>query len=301
MKKFWNVYIDDFMLEKEVSQWVGEKMMRKYRWVFKLLLWSNTVVLSDLSTYTSQNFKRFLWESLIERNWWSETYNCYRKCYRCYCEFLRTEWYLVENPIDSIKKRRVPTKLPKTLSKNELDSLLESLPIAFEPSTFTWKRNVTIVYTFLYTWLRLSELLQLKLMHLQIHDGYIKVIKWKGSKDRTIPLNNMIIKTLAQYLKERRKCFDGDEASPLFPTVHGNHLGTRDMRRIIDRLRECVRFHFTWHQLRHTFATELVRNNFDIYNISQILGHSKIDTTKIYLSVDTQRLKKQLDKIPMFA
>jgi len=72
------------------------------------------------------------------------------------------------------------------------------------------------------------------------------------------------------------------------------------MRRIIDRIRACITFHFTWHQLRHTFATELVRNNFDIYNISRILGHSDINTTKIYLSVDTDRLKKQLDEIPMF-
>jgi site-specific recombinase XerD len=73
------------------------------------------------------------------------------------------------------------------------------------------------------------------------------------------------------------------------------------MRRIIERLRYCISLHFTWHQLRHTFATELVRNNFDIYNISRILGHTKIDTTKIYLSVDTNRLKQQLDNINLFA
>lgn len=72
------------------------------------------------------------------------------------------------------------------------------------------------------------------------------------------------------------------------------------MRTIIGRLRECLTFHFTWHQLRHTFATELVRNNFDVYNISRILGHSDINTTKIYLDIDTERLKKQLDEVSMF-
>ncbi len=74
-----------------------------------------------------------------------------------------------------------------------------------------------------------------------------------------------------------------------------------NMRRIITKIRYCISFHFTWHQLRHTFATELVRNNFDIYNISKILGHSKIDTTKIYLSIDVGNLKKQLDNIRLFA
>lgn len=72
------------------------------------------------------------------------------------------------------------------------------------------------------------------------------------------------------------------------------------MRTIIERIRECLTFHFTWHQLRHTFATELVRNNFDVYNISRILGHSDINTTKIYLDIDTERLKKQLDEVSMF-
>ena len=102
-------------------------------------------------------------------------------------------------------------------------------------------------------------------------------------------------------MKDRRKYFEPNDESALFPTIHGNHLQKRDMRVMINNLRSCVTFHFTWHQLRHTFATELVKNNFDIYNISRILGHSKIDTTKIYLSVDTGRLKKQLDGITLFA
>ncbi len=58
------------------------------------------------------------------------------------------------------------------------------------------------------------------------------------------------------------------------------------MKRIMEKIRASISFYFTWHQLRHTFATELVRNNFDIFNISKILGHASIDTTKIYLSVD---------------
>jgi len=73
------------------------------------------------------------------------------------------------------------------------------------------------------------------------------------------------------------------------------------MQSVMKKIRTNITFHFTWHQLRHTYATELVRNNFDIYNISQILGHSTIDTTKIYLSVDTDKLKKQLDKIKLFS
>lgn len=76
---------------------------------------------------------------------------------------------------------------------------------------------------------------------------------------------------LVKYLKERRKNFRSDDDLPVFPSVGGNVLTERGLRNIIEKLRKCVTFHFTWHQLRHTYATELVRNNFDIYNISRIL------------------------------
>lgn len=301
MKKFWNLYIDDFLLEKEINQWIGARMVEKYNTVFQLFLYNKHVIPSDLTTYSSSNFKRFLWESLIEKNWSSETYNNYRRYLRCYCEFLKTEGYLAENPFDRIKKRKTPKQLPKTLTKSEVEELLGCLNTAFDVDSFTGMRNQAIVYTYLYTGLRLSELMNLKLVHLQIHDGYLKVFKWKGDKDRVIPLSKEITKTLSNYLRDRSKYFNRCDDAPLFPTAYGNHLKKRDMTTIIQRLRNCVTFHFTWHQLRHTFATELVKNNFDIYNISRILWHSRIDTTKIYLSVDTGRLKKKLDSVKLFA
>ena len=92
-------------------------------------------------------------------------------------------------------------------------------------------------------------------------------------------------------MKQRKKALFSDN-DYLFPTVKWNSLQGRDMKRIIDKIRYCISFHFTWHQLRHTYATELVRNNFDIYNISRILGHSKIDTTKNLLKCGYLKVKK---------
>lgn len=301
MKKYSNIYIDDFMMEKEVSQWVGIRMILMYQSIFNLFVESTHVIATDLSTYTIQNFKRFLGESLVARQWSSWTYNSYRKYLKTYCEYLKSEWFLEENPLDNIAKRKVAIQLPKTLTKDEVSELLKVLPKVFDTKTFIWKRNETIVYTYLYTGLRLSELINLKYKDLQVHEWYLKVIKWKWSKDRVIPLSGQLTRVLAKYLVMRNKDFEISWDSPLFPTWFWNVLQKREMRKIMNRLRENLSFYFTWHQLRHTFATELVRNNFDIFNISKILGHSKIDTTRIYLSVDTKRLKNQLDNITLFA
>lgn len=299
MKKFWNIYVDDFLLEKSINQWISNRMVEIYITTFRVVEPSEYINLSDLKTYTTQNFKRFLWEEFIKRNWSSKTYNHYRVNLRCYCQYLKDEWHLEENPIDKILKRKEPKTLPKTLSREQVKELTESLPKTFNTDTFIWIRNQTMVYTYLYTWMRMSELTNLKFENLKIHDGLIQVIKWKWDKERIIPLTQESIKHLFNYLKERKKHFM--ESDYIFPTAYWSLLQKRDMQHLINKIRSHLSFHFTWHQLRHTYATELVKNNFDIYNISKILGHSTIDTTRIYLSVDTEKLKKQLDKIKLFS
>ncbi len=299
MKKFWNQYVDDFLLEKSVNQWISDRMVEIYITTFRVVDNSEFVDFSDFTTFTTQNFKRLLWESLVKRNWSSKTYNHYRVYLRWYCEYLKNEWYLKENPLDKILKRKEPKTLPKSLSTEQVKELKDSLPKTFDTDTFTWIRNQTMVYTYLYTWMRLSELTNLKYENLKIHDGLIQVIKWKGNKERLIPLTQEVIKHLFNYLKVRKKFFV--KSDYLFTSAYWNIIQRKDMQKLIEKIRSKISFHFTWHQLRHTYATELVRNNFDIYNISQILGHSTIDTTRIYLSVDTDKLKKQLDKINLFS
>lgn len=299
MKKFWNIYVDDFLLEKSVNQWISDRMVEIYTTTFRMVDSSPYVDLSDLNTYTTQNFKKLLWENFLERKWSSKTYNHHRVYIRCYCEYLKNEWYLNENPIDKILKRKEPKTLPKTLSGEQIKELLDSLSNTFDTTTFLWVRNKTMVYTYLYTWMRLSELTNLKFENLKIHDWLIKVVKWKGDKERLIPLTKESIKELYNYLKERKKVFI--KSDYIFTSVYWNQIQRKDMQKLINKIRENISFHFTWHQLRHTYATELVKNNFDIYNISKILGHSTIDTTRVYLSVDTGKLKKQLDKIKLFS
>jgi len=299
MKKFNCFYVDDFLMEKVVYQWISPKMLKTYSMVFRFLFSSSHIIPSDLSTYTSQNFKRLLGDSFQQRDWTSATYNTYRKCLKCYCGYLVNEEFLQENPFDKITKRKEPQQLPRSLTSEQVEELLRALPEAFDRHSFVGLWNSTMVYTYLYTGLRLSELTNLKYSDLKLMDWYLKVVKGKWAKDRIVPLYNGLIKLLHRYLKKAKDNLSDDGF--LFPTIHGNALGERDMRTMIDKIRCCLSFHFTWHQLRHTFATELVRNNFDVYIISKILGHSKIDTTKIYLSIDVWRVKKQLDWFQLFS
>ena len=98
---------------------------------------------------------------------------------KCYCNYLLTEEYLEENPINKIIKRREAKQLPKNLSKEQIKELLGNLEFAYNKNTFNWYRNITIVYTYLYTWLRLSELTNLKFDDLKISEWFLIVKKLK--------------------------------------------------------------------------------------------------------------------------
>lgn len=106
----------------------------------------------------------------MEKNWKSATYNTHRKCLKCFCNYLVNEEYLEENPFDRVAKRKEPQQLPKALSSEQVKELLHALPEAFDKSTFTGIRNITMVYTYLHTGLRLSELTKLKYSNLKLMD-----------------------------------------------------------------------------------------------------------------------------------
>lgn len=80
-----------------------------------------------------------------------------------------------ENPIDKIMKRREPKKLPRNLTKEQVDEMLGALETAYDKTSFTGLRNITLVQTYLHTGLRRSELMNLRTENLRLNDGYLRV------------------------------------------------------------------------------------------------------------------------------
>jgi len=253
---------------------------------------------NKLKDFNEDNILRILWKQLIARKWGSVTYNHHLKNLKAFWKWLNKKRILENNPIEETKKRKESKKIPKTLTKEQTKELLKELPKIFWRWDFTDIRNETMVKTYLYTWWRLSEIMNIELEDLNIDEDYIKIKYWKWDKQRIIPLHKNLKKDLKEYLKRRNDIYWNWWY--LFNTVWKKALQKRDSRLIIEKIRKGISFKFTWHQLRHTFATALIKNNFDVYNVSQILGHAKIETTKIYLSLDTEKFRNKLNKIELY-
>lgn len=169
-------------------------------------------------------------------------------------------------------------KLPEVLTKDEVVRLIEA--------TDTLKSRLII--SFLYsTGLRVSEIVNLKIVDLNLTDKTGWVRKGKGSKDRLFVMSEVLAGDLKEY-------FDYKGKDNKYVFSREKPLTTRNIQKIIQgtRLRAGIQKKVTPHTLRHSFATHLLEQGTDIRTIQTMLGHSSLSTTQVYTHISNEHLKK---------
>ena len=184
--------------------------------------------------------------------------------------------YLNDNGLKSILKADDPIKVAKTLPKPIAHKhILEALEKA--------SMEESLVITMLYTLgLRISELSSLKLA--DISQQWVRVLG-KGNKQRDIPILEQTKEKIDEYLRENQR-------NKFLFEKNGEKLSENSLRYIITKVFKRVALKVTPHQLRHSFATELLNNNARISDVSELLGHSSMATTQIYTKLGSA-LKQQ--------
>ncbi len=208
---------------------------------------------------------------------------------RSFFSWLHFEGYRQDNPTDLLESPKLGRKLPDTLSKDEIDALVQSV----DRSTPEGERNYAIIETLYGCGLRVSELVGLRCSDLFFEEGFIRV-EGKGDKQRFVPILPYTQKIIRTYLNEVRVHLPiqpGHE-DIVFLNRRGRQL-TRAMiftvvRDLADKAG--IRKKISPHTFRHYFATHLLQGKVDLRAIQQMLGHSSITTTEIYLHMDRQQL-----------
>lgn len=189
--------------------------------------------------------------------------------------------HLKEDLFKDIPKPKVEKPIPKALNKKEVADVLNA-------ATNIGVRERAIYYTFLYTGLRKSELLNLEKSRVDFSTMTIFVKNGKGRKDRSIPMKPELAFVLMDWKLHIM------ESHLMFP-IHECTL-----RRIKRKVEAKSGVKHSIHQLRHTFATIAVRSQCSIYALSRILGHTTVKTTEIYLSADDDQMRTEIDKLSFF-
>lgn len=298
MKYYGIDFIDDFLYEKAMNQWVTEATIHSYNSIFNTLFLNPFVDVEKFETYTEMNFKRFLWNFSLKNKWSAHTYNRYRKCLKCFCDYLVRNNYIKVNPLNNIPVKSIWKTLPRSLNQKQVRELIKKIETTFPWNDFMSLRNKTIVYFYIYTWARLKEIVNLKFSDIDFIAWQIRINKAKWNKDRIIPLVNTLSDFLIDYLLKKKRSRVITDI--IFPTRFWWVLQHRDIYEIFKKVKSWLSFSFTPHMLRHTFATELVRKKIDIYSIAKVLWHSSIKTTQIYFWLETTEIRDSINSVKLF-
>lgn len=207
-----------------------------------------------------------------------------------YYRFALRENQVAVDPTQQIGAPKLPRSLPKSMSEDEVESLLK----AADDSQILGLRDRAMLETLYATGLRVSELVGMKVSEVSLDMGVVRVMG-KGSKERLVPLGEESLDWIRRYLREGRPAIlDGQLSDSLFVTQRGGPMTRQAFWYLIKRyaMQADIRKPLSPHVLRHAFATHLLNHGADLRVVQMLLGHADISTTQIYTHVARERLKQ---------
>lgn len=208
---------------------------------------------------------------------------------RTYFAFLLMEGAIDVDPTDRMETPRVARRLPDFLTLEETTSLLEALD-SDKPVYWRDRAILEVLYA---SGVRVSELVDLPLAALDLHEGFATIFG-KGGKERLVPIGEPALRALDRYLREVRPSLDrGDGRGRVFLNARGRPLRREGVWGIVKEAarRAGITKKVSPHTLRHTFATHLIEGGADLAAVQELLGHADISTTQIYTHLDRDRLR----------
>lgn len=197
-----------------------------------------------------------------------------------------------------LKNPKISKRQPVYLTLDETEKLLSI--VSTEKNDFLRARDLAIIFTFLTTGMRLSELVSINVN--DIENDHFSIIG-KGNKERTIYLTENALKLIHNYLMVRNEYLKDKYVEALFISTRKKRISNRTVQATIDKYLEKAGFDtsvYSTHKLRHTAATLMYRyGNVDIRALKDILGHTNISTTQIYTHLEDEDLKNAINKNPL--
>ncbi len=206
---------------------------------------------------------------------------------RGWLRYLESTGGLKKNPATSVRSSRLPRRLPRPWTREDVRQLLER---PFEGRFAA--RDRAMLETLYGAGLRVSELVSLRLAQLNLDGGYVVVVG-KGDKERPVPVGTPARDALRSYLDGARAALLRGRASPcVFVTPRGRPMSRQGFWKLLRRRALVLGLpEVSPHRLRHSFATHLLEGGADLRAVQAMLGHADISTTQVYTDVARAKLR----------
>ncbi len=209
--------------------------------------------------------------------------------FKRYFRWALRERLLSTDPTLKLLAARQPLRVPKVLSEAQVEALLAA-PDTEQPQGQRDRAMLELTYA---SGLRVSELVQLKTVHLGLNEGVLHVTG-KGARERLVPFGAEAHRWLQEYLHQGRvQILAGRASDALFVTRLGAGMSRQMFWKLIKAyaLKAGITVPLSPHTLRHAFATHLLNHGADLRAVQMLLGHADIGTTTIYTHVARERLR----------
>jgi len=210
-----------------------------------------------------------------------------------YYKFMEKKEYININPCEDITGLKIPKTVPHVLSEDDINKLLDiDLKDAYD---YRNKAMLELMYS---SGLRISELLNLEVNDIDFDTDIVRCFG-KGSKERIVPLSDIAVKALYDYIYIYRNTLTKNKITNiLFLNSRGDILSRQGFFKILKQiaLKKGINKDISPHTIRHSFATHLINHGADLRSVQTMLGHENIKTTQIYTHVSNNYVKENYDK-----
>ena len=287
------IYIEGFKSYLSVEKNFSEHTLNAYcSDIVSYILWLNGISCVDVDFNKLREYLHFIQKF----DYTKTTIARETASIRTFYKYLFRERYIDSNPAISLSAPKRPKSLPKFLTTDEIERILNNVKIN-TPAGF---RNRVILELLWATGMRVSELSNLNFGDLNIEENEIRVFG-KGAKERIVLISDRAKNYLVQYIKTSRKLLapgydigEVSESSPLFINSTGFRLQNKTIRKAINEVVEKIELpkKVTPHVFRHSFATHLIENGADLRVVQELLGHAGISNTQIYTHISMKHMQE---------
>ncbi len=207
---------------------------------------------------------------------------------RSFYQFVLKNKKVKVDPTENIQSPKIEKRIPSVLTSKEVELLLDQ-PKDVDLKGIRDKAMLEFAYA---TGMRVTEIISLDITDVNLEEGYVTCKH--GAKQRNIPLGNLSLKALKEYVEEARDILvKTEEEQALFVNINGSRLTRQGFWKIIKFYKEQAHItkDITPHVLRHSFATHLLQNGADLKAIQTMLGHSDISSTQVYMQFQDEGIK----------
>ena len=215
---------------------------------------------------------------------------------KSFFNYLEEEEIIIKNPTRKIRVPKKVCRIPSVMSKYEVDLIIKSVDFAPLRCRKNNTRDKLVLSLLYYTGIRKSELLNLNWTDLNLSRSTVIIRHGKGGKDRLIPLHKEVTMLLDKYLEKRLPL----KTDALIIGEQGKRMcncSFVNLLKMYFALSGLKRKGYTAHSFRHSFATHLVEAGVDLFKVQKLLGHSSLDTTKIYINFNSSQMARAIDRL----